>query len=116
MNSRLAVLTILASIIAITGCETMPTAEPTIQMGSNAEVTIDGLHRVDNSKMAMAYVKPDVDLNGYTKIILDPVSIVYKKEPRGTGRMRSARRGSDYGLLSAGADIGKIVHVGVDQR
>ncbi|TDJ35622.1 MAG: DUF3313 family protein [Gammaproteobacteria bacterium] len=94
----------------------MPTAEPTIQMGSNAEITIDGLHRVDNSKMAMAYVKPDVDLSGYTKIILDPVSIVYKKEPRGTGRMRSARRDSDYGLLSAGADIGKIVHVGVDQR
>ncbi len=89
MNSRLAVLTILASIIAITGCETMPTAEPTIQMGSNAEVTIDGLHRVDNSKMAMAYVKPDVDLSGYTKIILDPVSIVYKKETRGTGQMRA---------------------------
>jgi len=37
----------------------------------------------------MAYVKPDVDLSGYTKIILDPVSIVYKKETRGTGQMRA---------------------------
>ena len=48
ISSRLAFLTILASTIAIAGCETMPTAEPTIQMGSNAETTIDGLHRVDN--------------------------------------------------------------------
>jgi hypothetical protein len=93
---QLAVIT----VIAIAGCETTPARDPTIQMGPSAEVTVDGLHRVDNSKMALAYVKPDVDLSGYTKIMLEPVSIAYKNEPRRTGRMRTARGESNFTLTS----------------
>jgi hypothetical protein len=95
---KFAALAIVASTIATTGCETTPVREPTIQTGPNTEVTVDGLHRVDNSKMALAYVKPDVKLSGYTKIMLDPVSVAYKTEPRGTGRMRTARRDSNFAL------------------
>ena len=98
MNSKLAIIAVMASTIAIAGCETTPAQEPTIQTGSSAEVTVDGLHRVDNSKMALAYVKPDVDISSYTKIMLDPVSIAYKKEPRGTGRMRTAHHESNFAL------------------
>ena len=88
----------MAGTIAISGCETTPAREPTVQTGPNAEVSVDGLHRVDNSKMQLAYVKPDVDLSGYTKIMLDPVSIAYKKEPRGTGRLRAAHHESNFAL------------------
>ena len=98
MNSKLVIIAVMASTIAITGCETTPAREPSIQMGPNAEVTVDGLHRVDDSKMALAYVKPDVDLSGYTKIMLDPVSIAYKTEPQGTGRIRMAHRESNFAL------------------
>ena len=97
-NKRLAIIAVMASTIAIAGCETTPAREPTIQSGPGAEVTVDGLHRVDNSKMAMAYVKPDVDLSGYTKIMLEPVSIAYKKQPRSTGKMRTARSDSNFAL------------------
>jgi len=38
----------MVSTIAVAGCETTPAREPTIQAGPNAEVTVDGLHRVDN--------------------------------------------------------------------
>lgn len=98
MNTKFAVIAVLASTIAIAGCESTPAREPTIQAGPNAEVTVDGLHRIDNSKMALAHVKPDVDLSSYTKIMLDPVSIAYKKEPRGTGRIRSAHHESNFAL------------------
>lgn len=100
MNSKLTTIAVIASTIAIAGCETTPAREPTIQAGPNAEVTVDGLHRVDNSKMALAYAKPDVDLGSYTKIMLDPVSIAYKKEPRGTGRMRTAHHESNFALTA----------------
>ena len=98
MKSRLTIIAFVASAIALAGCETTPAGEPTIQAGPNAEVTVDGLHRVDNSRMALAYVKPDVDLNSYTKIMLDPVSIAYKKEPRGTGSVRAAHHDSNFAL------------------
>jgi len=98
MNMKLATIAVMASAIAIAGCETTPAREPSIQMGPNAEITVDGLHRVDDSRMNLAYVKPDVDLSSYTKIMFDPVSIAYKTEPQGTGRMRTARRESNFAL------------------
>jgi len=100
MNSKLAIIAVMASTIAMAGCETTPALEPTIQAGPNAEVTVDGLNRVDNSKMALAYVKSDVDLGSYTKIMLDPVSIAYKKEPLGTGRMRTSHHESNFSLTA----------------
>jgi len=104
MKSKLAIIAVLASTIALAGCETTPAREPTIQSGPGAEVTVDGLHRVDNSKMALAYVKPDVDLGSYTKIMLDPVSIAYKKEPRGTGGMRTSHHKSNFALTPKQTD------------
>jgi hypothetical protein len=47
-----------AAILAfLAGCQ----SEPTVQSGPDAEVTYDGLYRVDNSVMKMAWVKPDLD-------------------------------------------------------
>ena len=54
-----------------------------VQTGPDAEVTVDGLHRVDNALMALAYVKPDMNLQGYTRFMLDPVSVAYQKDPHG---------------------------------
>ena len=63
-------------------------APPTLQTAP--EVTFDGLHRVENSALALGYMKPGVDLRGYTAIMLDPVAVSYQKDPgnrysRGTG-------------------------------
>jgi hypothetical protein len=57
-----------------------------VQTGPDAEVTADGLYRVDNSLMALAYVKPDMNLQGYTRFMLDPVSVAYQKDPHGRRR------------------------------
>ena len=42
---------------------------PTIQQGPDAEVTFDGLVRIDNSTFSNAWIDPDVDLSKYNKIM-----------------------------------------------
>jgi hypothetical protein len=69
--SRLLVLAIAALSVACT------TAPPTIQTGPDAEVTFDGLHRVDNSQADLAWARPDFDISGYTKIMLVGAGIEY---------------------------------------
>lgn len=62
------------TLIFIGACAT----EPTVQQGPNAEMTFDGLVKVDNSVMSAAWVKPDLDLSGYTKIIPVSAGIEYR--------------------------------------
>jgi len=63
-------------------------------------VTVDGLHRVDNSLVALAYMKPDMDLRGYTALMLDPVSVAYQKDPQGRRRSGLVGGGSANFALS----------------
>ncbi len=69
--SRIMVLAIAGLSVACT------TAPPTIQTGPDAEVTFDGLHRVDNSQADLAWARPDFDISGYTKIMLVGAGIEY---------------------------------------
>ena len=75
-------LVCLGAAAILAGCATA-SGPPTLQTGPDAEVTVDGLYRVDNSLVAMAYMKPDMDLRGYTAIMLDPVAVAYQRDPGG---------------------------------
>jgi len=81
---RTLLLTVTVAGLSL-GCSaaSSPAPTPTPQTGPDADVSIDGLHRVDNSVMGVAYMKPDMDLRGYTSLMLDPVSVAYKKDPQG---------------------------------
>ena len=65
---RLLTISIFFSLMSV-GCTT---TAPTIQTGSDAELSYDGLHKVDHSQADMAWVRPDIDLSGYTKLM--PIS------------------------------------------
>ena len=52
--------------VIVAGCSS---TAPTIQSGPDAELSFDGLHRVDNSQADIAWARPDIDLSGYTKIL-----------------------------------------------
>ena len=56
---------------------------PVLQSGPDAEVTVDGLYRVDNSIVELAFMRPDIDLRGYTAIMIDDVEVSYQMDPRG---------------------------------
>ena len=90
MKARLVGAVVAGVLVLTAGCASTP--PPTVQTGPNAEVTVDGLYRVDNSVMALAYIKPDMDLRGYTKFLLDPVTVAYQKDPQGR---RTARAGGE---------------------
>ncbi len=63
MKSTIFLLTALLFIVACSS------ATPTIQQGPDAEVTFDGLHKVDNARFAQAWADPDVDYSAYNKIM-----------------------------------------------
>ena len=78
-------LVALAAAGILSGCASASSA-PTLQSGPDAEVTADGLYRVDNSVMQLAYMKPGWDLRGYTAMLIDPVTVAYKTDPGGRRR------------------------------
>ena len=82
MKSPLKMVTTAGILVGLAGCGAAP--PPTVQTGPDAEVSADGLHRVDNSVMAMAWVKPNLNLQGYTKLMIEEVMVAYQKEPRAT--------------------------------
>jgi len=90
---------VIASILSFTlvilsaGCTT---SAPTIQQGSDAEVSYDGLHKVDNSQADSAWARPDFDISTYSKIMLVGAGIEYTPETN-TGRTsRDRNRGGPY--------------------
>jgi hypothetical protein len=81
MSSLARAILFSSTLVVLTGCASAPTPPPTLQTGPDAEVTIDGLVRVDNAVVPMVYRKPDIGLNTYTRFMLDPVEIAYQKDP-----------------------------------
>jgi hypothetical protein len=53
-------------------------SEPTLQQGPDAEMSFDGLIKVDNSRMTSAWVKPDLNLSEYSKILPANAGIEYR--------------------------------------
>ncbi len=70
------ILTITGLVLALTTSVVL--AKPRLQMGPDAEITYDGLHRVDKTVMDAAWVKPDLDLRPYTQIMFVGAGISYK--------------------------------------
>ena len=54
-------------------------AQPILATGSDADVTAEGLHRVHPSIMEAAWVRPDLDLSRYTRILLMPTAVQFRE-------------------------------------
>ncbi len=79
MNSHMRTVVSAGILVAATGCAATP--PPTLQTGPDAEVSVDGLVRVDHSLVPIAYLKPDMNLTPYTRFMLDPVEVAYQRDP-----------------------------------
>lgn len=88
----------IAALVA-GGCAT---PAPTIQTGPDAEVTFDGLNRVDNSQAEFAWARPDFDISGYTKILPVSSGIEYRKATN-QGRTAAERNRGGPFVIDAGA-------------
>jgi len=93
INSVLRLTTALVFAVVLVACTTAP---PTIQTGPDAELSFDGLHKVDNSQADVAWARPDFDISGYTKIWLVGAGIEYR-QAKNRGRTSVDRtRGGPY--------------------
>jgi len=59
-------LTFLALAVMVAGCATK---EPSLQTGPEAELTFDGLVRIDHGKFKDSWADPDIDFSRYNKFI-----------------------------------------------
>ena len=74
---------LLAASIISTVCVS---AEPTFQEGPDAEVTFDGLVRIDNTSFKRVWADPEADLTYYTKIQPKKAVIEFRTVKKSSGR------------------------------
>jgi hypothetical protein len=90
----------LIAAVATTALTACSTTAPTIQTGPDAEVTFDGLNRVDNSQADIAWARPDFDISHYTKLMLVGAGVQYR-EAKNLGRTTTERSRSGPFYLDA---------------
>ena len=101
MKNSIAALFALAALSA--GC----TSTPEFQTGSDAEVTHDGLTRLDKTVMDVVWARTDIDLTGYSKVMLEGVGVEFRPVDgpysgrAGTSTMRSSSSKSEFQLDDA---------------
>ena len=99
MNNRLLTVIMLAAA-ALAGCS----ATPTFQTGDDAEVTFDGLTRMEGTVMDIVWARTDIDLTSYTKIQLQSLGVEYRDVDgpysgrAGTSSMRSRSDVTEFQL------------------
>jgi hypothetical protein len=90
-SSVLRLATPLIFAVVLVACTTAP---PSIQTGPDAELSFDGLHKVDNSQADLAWARPDFDISGYTKIWPVGAGIEYRQvKDRGRSTMARSQGG-----------------------
>ncbi len=107
INSVLRLTTPLIFTVVLVACTTAP---PTIQTGPDAELSFDGLHKVDNSQADVAWARPDFDISGYTKIWLVGAGIEYRQvKDRGRSTMARSQGGPYFIDDKSRAQFEKLV-------
>jgi hypothetical protein len=76
---------LLITTLVMAGCASKP---PTFQEGPDAEISFDGLVRVDNTAFKKVWADPDTDLSNYTKIIPKKAEIEFRAV-KGSARLSS---------------------------
>ena len=63
----------------VLACWAMLSMNPVAAQDNPPEVTVDGLHIVKGTTMALVYAKPGVDLSQYNRIFLAPPQVAFRK-------------------------------------
>lgn len=57
-----------------------------MSVGPDAELSFDGLNRVNHARFAGVWIRDGVDFSAYGKLLVLPAEIAYKKDPAKGGR------------------------------
>jgi len=91
VSPRMSVAFVL-SVYLLSGCAAQGPTEATI--ATDELMTHDGLYPVENPRADAAWARPDVDITGYSKIMLEGVGVQFR--PGARSRVNRASSASDY--------------------
>ena len=87
---------LIIAALTVAGCTTAPA---TVQQGPDAEVSYDGLHRVDNSAFQKAWADPDIDFSRYAKIMPGGAFFEFRAVKK-TGTTARSNTGEEFFWIS----------------
>ncbi len=76
-------------------------AQPRLATGTDADVTGEGLHRVDPLIMEAAWVRPDLDLSRYERILYMPAGVQFRDVGTREHDVRSRANTTDFPIDDA---------------
>jgi hypothetical protein len=95
---KYSIIAATAFALAISGCASKPA---TIQTGPDAEVTFDGLNRVDNSAFTDAWADPDIDFSRYDKFIAGGAQFEFRAVKKTSRTTRTGNRTDEFWIDDA---------------
>lgn len=98
-----AILSVAAGLVLLWHAEGSG-AQPLLATGADADITEEGLHRVDPSIMEAAWVKPDLDLSRYTRILLVPTAVQFRDVPEKPDNARSRTAITEFPVSDEGKE------------
>lgn len=83
------ILGTVGTVVLVAACS----STPEVQTGEDAEVILGNLHKIDNTRVDLAYVDPNVDFSQYHRILLLPLDVndVKIKQPSTSGTLTRGR-------------------------
>lgn len=97
---KIRILSVVVAVAIAAGCS----STPQFQTGKDAEMTHDGLTRVDRTIMDAVWARKDIDLTGVTKVTFHGLGIEYRNNSgpysgrAGTGSMRTRSSTTEFQL------------------
>ncbi|MCY3731192.1 MAG: DUF3313 family protein [Rhodospirillaceae bacterium] len=101
MRRSLSTKVVAAAFTLVFLCPAYSSAQPALAAGDDAEVTPDGLHRVDPAVMGAAWVQPDLDLSHYDQVLFWPTAVQFRE----VREIRSARSQDTAEAFPVGAAL-----------
>ncbi len=99
-------LSILALIILMAGCA----QAPSIQQGPDAELTFDGLVRIDNGRFRDSWIDPDIDFTQYDQIMVGDAVFEFRAVKKSTSASFT-RRTNESEFWISDANREKLIDV-----
>jgi hypothetical protein len=99
-------LSIVALIAVLAGCA----QAPSIQQGPDAEVTFDGLVRIDNGRFKDSWIDPDVEFSQYDQIMVGEAVFEFRAVKKSSSAS-FARRSNESEYWISDANKEKLVGV-----
>jgi len=100
-------LSILALAVLTVGCAT---PEPSLQQGPDAEVTFDGLVRINHGRFKDSWADPDIDFSRYNKIITGDAVFEFRAVKK-SASSSSLRRSNESEFWISDANKEKLIEV-----